>query len=119
MKTSYFYSKKLKPEHDLVSVEYFIPDDIKEKFPNIRSYDKLKPTKKMFFYNHRSKKITKDEYKKIYIDQVLSKLDPYKVYKDLEKSVILGVEPPWRFSHVQLIVKWLSENLKNVKIKEL
>lgn len=58
-----------------------------------------------------------EEYKETYRKQVLSKLDPVKVYEDLKDAVILchesidKIESGETFCHRHIIAKWLEEEL--------
>lgn len=71
----------------------------------------------------------KDKYEKVYREKVLSKLDPVKVYEDLEDAVILchesidKIESGETFCHRHMIAKWLEEELwllgYDVEIPEL
>ena len=70
------------------------------------------------------------KYEKMYREQVLDKLDPLKVYEDLEDAIILchesidKIEAGETFCHRHIIAKWLEEELwlrynMDVKIPEL
>lgn len=71
-----------------------------------------------------------EEYEKAYRRDVLSKLDPLKVYEDLEDAIILchesiaKIESGETFCHRHMIARWLEEELwlqygMDVKIEEL
>lgn len=58
-----------------------------------------------------------DEYEKVYRAQVLDKLDPMEVYRDLQDAVILchesydKIQSGETFCHRHIIAKWLEEEL--------
>ena len=61
-------------------------------------------------------KISEEENTRYYIheyyEQVLKKLDPYKVFDDLDNSVLLCYENEKEFCHRHLVAFWLEETLK-------
>ena len=109
MKTSYFGRANSKAFKDrglrFVSVarsaRYFYGE----------SYPALFPTWEMI------KMTDEEEYEKAYREKVLSKLDPVKVYEDLEDAVILchesidKIESGETFCHRHMIARWLEEEL--------
>lgn len=66
-------------------------------------------------------KISEEENNRYYVqeywNQVLSKLDPEKVYSELDNSVLLCYEPNTQFCHRHIIAAWL-EILLGVKVPE-
>ncbi len=116
MKTSYFFSNNLVETYDLVSIAGITPDEFKRKFPNYRIYKDLIPSKQLVL-NYKAKKISKEEYTRIYKEQ-LNQLDPLKVYEELKNSVLLCWESPEKFCHRHLVADWLS-NCCSIVIKEL
>lgn len=87
-------------------------------------YPALFPTYEMI------KMTDEKEYEEVYRKQVLDKLDPLDVYRDLEDAVILchesiaKIEAGETFCHRHIIAKWLEEELwlqygMDVKIPEL
>ena len=66
----------------------------------------------------RAGDITKETYTQRYYNETLSKLDPQKVYNDLDGKILLCHEPPGAFCHRRLVATWL-ENSLNVKVAEL
>lgn len=58
-----------------------------------------------------------EEYEKAYREQVLNKLDPMKVWEDLQDSVILchesmkKIEDGETFCHRHMVARWLEEEL--------
>lgn len=58
-----------------------------------------------------------EEYEKAYREQILSKLDPMKVWEDLHDAVILcyesmdEIEKGETFCHRHIIARWLEEEL--------
>lgn len=116
MKTSYFFSNKLTKDMNLVSIAGLSPKEFREKFPDMKHYNDLKPPKELVL-GYKSGKISKKDYKRIYLEQ-LNKLDPFKVYNELKNSVILCWEKPNEFCHRHIISEWISNNT-GIKIEEL
>lgn len=57
-------------------------------------------------------------YRRLYHEQVLSTLDPHKVYADLgPDAIMLCWESPGKFCHRQLAAEWLEQAL-GIKIEE-
>lgn len=102
MQTSYFGNVRNLSEASIkVSIARGEP-----KFFDGFSYKKLAPSWDLV-------KI-KDEniYTKRYKKEVLDRLDPFQVYKDLgENAVLLCWEKPGDFCHRRLVAEWLEENL--------
>ena len=109
MKTSSFFSEKINNEMNLVSIAGLAPKEILEIYPNMKSYDSLKPPQNLVL-DYKSGKITEKEYTRIYKEQ-LNNLDPFQVYNDLKDSILLCWEPPGRFCHRHLVSKWISTNV--------
>ena len=67
-------------------------------------------------------KIPDEENNRYYIqeywNQVLSKLDPEKVFRDLDDSVLLCYEPNTEFCHRHIVAAWF-ELLLGVKVPEM
>lgn len=62
----------------------------------------------------------KDEalFRKLYKEQVLSKLDPATVYRELgENAVLLCWEAPGKFCHRRVVAEWLEKALM-IKVPE-
>jgi len=100
-----------------VSIAGRAPDWYKGK-----QYKKLAP--KYFFFkkfkDEWDEKYGDEEY---YIEQynkeVLSKLDPMKVYEELGgDAVLLCWEKPGEFCHRHIVAKWLSKEL-HIEVKEI
>jgi hypothetical protein len=115
MKTSYFFSDKLNIYEDLVSIAGQTPEEFRKKF-SYRVYKDLIPPKQLVL-DYKSKKISIQEYTRIYKEQ-LNKLDPFKVYEDLKGSIILCWEKPGSFCHRRLVADWVSYSTGAI-IKEL
>lgn len=70
-------------------------------------------------------KISEEENNKYYIQeyykQVLSKLDPEEVYRELDNSILLGYESNTNFSNRHIVSAWfeilLDVDVKEVKVK--
>lgn len=56
----------------------------------------------------------KDWYICTYYQDVLSNLDPLKVYEDLDNKIILCYEKPGDFCHRYIVASWLEINLGTV-----
>lgn len=121
MKTSYFGRVNSKAFRDrglrLVSVAR------SARYFSGESYPDLFPTWEMIRLEDEEK------YEELYRKQVLSKLDPLKVWEDLQDVVILchekieDIESGKTFCHRHMIARWLEEELWlrgiNVEIPEL
>ncbi len=58
-------------------------------------------------------------FRKLYHEQVLSKLDPATIYRELgEDAILLCWESPGKFCHRRVVVEWL-ENALGIQILEL
>jgi len=57
------------------------------------------------------------EYENRYYNEILSKLDPFKVYKELDGKILLCFEKPNAFCHRHIVSKWL--NSFGLECKEL
>ena len=66
----------------------------------------------------RAGKISKKVYTQRYYHETLNKLDPQKVYNDLDGTILLCHEPPGAFCHRRLVAKWLESSL-DVEVVEL
>lgn len=109
MKTSYFGRANSKAFKDrglrLVSVAR------SAKYFSGESYPDLFPTWDMIHLEDEEK------YEKLYREKILSKLDPLKVWEDLQDAVILchekidDIESGKTFCHRHMIARWLEEEL--------
>lgn len=123
MKTSYFgraNSNAFKNRSDI----RFVSVARSCRYWHGESYPDLFPTYEMI------KMTDEKEYEKVYRKEVLDKLNPLDVYRDLEDAVILchesiaKIESGETFCHRHIIAKWLEEELwlqygMDVKIPEL
>jgi len=66
----------------------------------------------------RAGKISKEVYTQRYYQETLSKLDPQKVYNDLDGTILLCHELPGEFCHRRLVAKWFESSL-DVEVVEL
>lgn len=73
-------------------------------------YPSLAPSSHLL-YDIKSYVIDQMEYEKRYRKEVLSKLDPTKVYEDLKNNVLLCWEPAGEFCHRRIVAAWITENL--------
>ena len=76
------------------------------------TYSELAPTQQIFEWYNKSAKDdkAKDIYRRLFYRDVLSKLDPSAVHKQLEGKVLLCYEDEKSFSHLQIVKMWLNEN---------
>lgn len=82
-----------------------------------RQYKKLAP--KYWFFKKFKEDGDEEFYKIQYKKEVLDKLDPQEVYKELgEDAVILCWEKSGKFCHRHLVAEWLSKAL-GIEIDEL
>jgi hypothetical protein len=105
IKTSYF-AKYKKP--DGVSIAWHSPFWYKGPV-----YPALAPTESILMEYKTSKQdeAARQRYIKRYRDEVLSRLDPEKVARDLDGKVMLCYEKPNDFCHRHLVVAWLEVKL--------
>jgi len=109
IKTSYFANYK---EDNAVSIAFSTPNWFKGE-----KYKKLAPPKKLL-YDYKSGLVEEEEYRKVYSKEVLNKLDPFKIAKELNNKVLLCYEKSEDFCHRKLVAEWLEEEL-NIKVKEV
>lgn len=101
--TSYYRNAALDNGQVLVSISRTIPSWI-----NAQAYSVLAPSWELLRAYTRHD-ITEKEYVKIYSKEVLERLDPMTVYKDLsDNSVLLCWESPEKFCHRHLVARWLT-----------
>ena len=120
MKTSYFGRANSKAFKDrglrFVSVarsaRYFTGESYPDLFP---TWQMINLAREEWDKGNNQEVI--DKYEKMYRRQVLDKLDPVKVYEDLEDAVILchesidKIEAGTDFCHRHMIAKWLEVEL--------
>ncbi len=100
--TSYFANRKIRELGlRLVAISLSVPIGFKSE-----RYLKLAPTREMISLAHDGR--TK-EYTEIYTSEILSELDPVKVYKELDGSVLLCWEKAGKFCHRQIVADWLEQ----------
>ena len=109
--TSYFANRDI---HNaglrLVAVSLSVPRGF-----HCERYNALAPTRELINIAHYGKI---DEYTKLYSEQVLSHLDPLKVYRELDGSILLCWEKAGKFCHRRLIADWLAK-ATGLDVKEL
>lgn len=85
-------------------------------------YKKLAP-KYSFFSEWKDKKITNEDYVRLYKEQVLKGLGPQTILQELIflanscKFALLCYEKPGDFCHRHIVAKWFSQEL-NIKVLE-
>lgn len=115
MNTGYFGKVKSYPKNlKFVSIARF------NRFWSGDKYLALAPTPDML------KIEDENEYKKLYYERVLNKLDPLKVYNDLGENAVLLCYEKWTdikekktFCHRRMVAEWLEENISELKVDEL
>lgn len=104
--TSYFSNWRNFPEgFKLVSISCHNPD-------GATKYFKARPLNPPYWLlkAYKYDGLTEDEYIKHYTKEVLSKLNPEKMKKHLDNSILLCYEKKGDFCHRNLILEWLNEN---------
>jgi len=100
--TSYFANRKIRELGlRLVAISLSVPIGFKSE-----RYLKLAPTREMISLAHDGRT---EEYTKQYTAQILSWLDPLKVYEELDGSVLLCWEKAGKFCHRQIVADWLEQ----------
>ena len=104
--TSYFARAcRILPDSRLVSISLGTPANFNGAF-----YRDLNPSAELLSA-YKSGKISDTEYEEWYNQQILSKLNPEKVYNDLKGKVLLCYCGKDKFCHRHLVIKWLTESL--------
>jgi len=107
VKTSYF-SSKLWRGKNAVAISQGMP-----KWYKGREYKALAPSWELVMIKDT------EEYTRRYRNEVLNRLDPKKVYKDLgDDAILLCWEKPGEFCHRRLVAEWLEETL-GIEVPEL
>ena len=110
MKTSYF--AKSGHRKNAVGICSYRPP-----FYKGRMFTKLGPKK--WFLDKYKKDGDEEFYKKQYQKEVLDKLDPKQIFKELGKnSILLCWEGKGKFCHRHLVARWLEKHL-NITVKEI
>lgn len=86
------------------------------KFYVGRQYKKLAP--KFWFFQKYKQDHDEEDYIRNYYSEVLSKLDPKKVFEELDGSILLCYEKETDFCHRFLVASWLEFNL-GIEVKEI
>ena len=73
-------------------------------------YPALAPDRQTF-YAIKEGAITKEQYEKLYRENVLAKLDPKAIYEMFKHNVLLCWEEPGKFCHSRIVAAWIQENL--------
>ena len=109
--TSYFAKRSVKKSGlEPIAISLTVPKGYQGK-----RYMALAPTREMINLAQEGRT---EEYTKLYTEQVLSWLDPMKVYQQLDGSVLLCWEKSGSFCHRRLVAEWLEKGTGN-KIDEL
>lgn len=83
----------------------------------LATYPALYPPEKLL-WGYKEQFISWDEYTVTYYREVLSKLDPGKVYRDLNHKVLLCWESPEKNCHRHLVAEWLHREI-SVNVREI
>ena len=110
--TSYFANIKNLSGRNLVSISNITPQWAEVH----KEYKELAPSKSIL-YAYKNKEIDEIIYTERYKKEILSRLDPHKVYKDLEGSVLLCYEKRGDFCHRNIVAEWLQSY--GYKVKEI
>ena len=102
MKTSYFAKYK---KNNGISIAIKHPPDFKGD-----CYPALYP--KWSFLQQYKKDHDEKKYTEAYYKEILSKLEPEKVYADLKDKVLLCWEGSGKFCHRRIVAEWLGKTLK-------
>jgi len=67
-----------------------------------------------------------EQYKKLYYERVLNKLDPRAVYKELGDSAVLlcfesiaDIKSGKKFCHRRIVANWLEDNIEGLTVNEI
>lgn len=108
--TSYFAKmKKIPKEIKIISIARWTPKAIV-----LESYPDLFPSQQLLS-DYKNNLINQEEYI-IRYNQQLEKLDPQKVYEELDGCVIVCYEKSTDFCHRHLVSSWLQKF--NFKVEE-
>jgi len=104
--TSYFggVRKFNLPQDKLVSISQWPP-----KGYTGEKYKQLAPTPGII-KDYKAGKLSNEDYVPRYIREVLDKLDPIKVYHELNGKILLCYEKSEDFCHRHLVWRWFLEN---------
>ena len=103
--TSYFASKLIKGgDLRLVSIA------LTTRYVKCERFKALAPTREMIELAHAG---NFDEYTMLYRKEILSTLDPLKVYEELDGAVLLCWEKAGKFCHRRLVADWLEKATGN------
>jgi hypothetical protein len=102
--TSYFANeRRVDPKRRRVSIARYSPSGI-----GMESYPPLIPSKSLLS-SFKNGSVDEAGYEDVFRKENLSRLDPSKVFRDLNESVLFCYEKPEDFCHRKIIRKWLAE----------
>lgn len=107
--TSYFSSRKYKPE-DGVSIARYC------KFWKGQLYEKLMPPEYLLNWWKSLSQVeqqsfdNREQYKIAYTTRVLAQLDVHEIAKELDNKVLLCYEKSADFCHRHIVAQWLQNN---------
>jgi hypothetical protein len=106
MKTSYFANRVVAAGPNAVAISRGVP-----RWFEGRVYDPLRPSWKLVEAS-KSGEITDDEYERRYRADVLDRLDPATVRRELgDDAILLCWERPEATCHRRIVARWLEEAL--------
>ena len=111
MKTSYFTNPVIRNDPAAVSIARYSP----RWWGPGRRYIILAPSVDLL---KRSKMSLPDEQYDLEYNAYLAKLDPLRIWNDLQDSILCCYERPGEHCHRRLVAAWI-ENVLNVTIPEL
>lgn len=113
MRTSYFANREAVSSPQAVAICLSPPRWFKG-----RVYGALAPSWELL-NAYKEKRIGDREYEGIYANDVLSRLDPEEVFRELgPDAVLLCWEAPDKFCHRRLVAEWLEKNL-GIEVPEM
>ena len=106
MKTSYFANRPAASDPNAVAISRGVPRWFKG-----RVYDPLRPSWKLV-QGSKSGAVAHDEYERLYRAEVLHRLDPATVRRELgDDAILLCWERPGEPCHRRIVARWLEEKL--------
>lgn len=100
--TGYFAKARTYPQDKIVSIALWAP-----KGMYVPKYPALYPAKEILS-DWKAGKLTEEQYTVRYYDEVLDKLDPHKVARELNDKILCCYERNGDFCHRHLVRYWLE-----------
>lgn len=113
MRTSYFANRRAAADPNAVAISRGVP----RRFAG-RVYDPLRPPWELV-QRAKSGALTAEEYERRYRAEILDRLDPATVRRELgDDAVLLCWERPGAACHRRIVAHWLEERL-GIRVAEL